>query len=137
VQLNCLVADFDVVNGTARTQAFIADTKEARVQVNGTVNLATEQLDFKLDPQTKGLHLFSLRSPLYLRGTFSKPDVSIDKKVLALRAGGALALGALAAPAAMIPLINSGPGRDSNCARLLSQASTTPTAPPPGQVKRR
>jgi hypothetical protein len=29
-----------------------------------------------------------------------------------------------------------GPGKDSDCARLLAQASSKPTAPPPGKVKR-
>jgi uncharacterized protein involved in outer membrane biogenesis len=136
VQLNCMATDFDVSNGLLKTQVFVADTDDARVVVGGTINLANEQLDLKLDPQTKGLHLLSLRSPIYLRGTFHKPDISIDKKVLALRAGGALALGAIAAPAALIPLINTGPGKDSNCARLLAQASTAPTAPPPGKTKK-
>ncbi|GAB3473847.1 AsmA family protein [Massilia terrae] len=136
VQLNCMASDFDISDGVLKTQTFIADTDEAVVQVKGTVNLQTEQMDMTLDPKTKGLRLFSLRSPLYLRGTFAKPDVGIDKKVLALKAGSALALGTIAAPAALIPLINTGPGKDSNCARLLSLASTPPKAPPPGVTKK-
>jgi AsmA family protein len=136
VKLNCLATDFDVVNGVMKTQMFVADTDEARVVVAGTINLANEQMNLKLDPQTKGVHLLSLRSPIYLRGTFHQPDIAIDKKMLALRAGSAIALGAIAAPAALIPLINTGPGKDSNCARLLAQAATKPTAPPPGKTKR-
>jgi uncharacterized protein involved in outer membrane biogenesis len=136
VQLNCMATDFDVNNGVLKTQTFVADTDDARVVVGGTVNLATEQMDLNLDPQTKGIHLFSLRSPLYLRGTFAKPDVGVDKKVLAMKAGAAIALGAIAAPAALIPLINAGPGRDSNCAKLLTLANTKPTAPPPGATKK-
>jgi uncharacterized protein involved in outer membrane biogenesis len=136
VQLNCLATDFDVSNGLMKTQTFVADTDEARVVVGGTISLGNEQLDMKLDPQTKGLHLLSLRSPIYLRGTFHQPDISIDKKTLAMKAGSAIALGALAAPAALLPLINLGPGKDSDCARLLAQASSKPTAPPPGKVKR-
>lgn len=136
VQLNCMASDFDISDGVLKTQTFIADTDEALVEVKGTVNLQTEQMDLNLDPRTKGLRLFSLRSPLYLRGTFAKPDVGVDKKVLALKAGSALALGTIAAPAALIPLINTGPGKDSNCARLLSLASTPPKAPPPGVTKK-
>jgi uncharacterized protein involved in outer membrane biogenesis len=136
VKLNCMATDFDVSNGLMKTQTFVADTDEARVVVAGTISLANEQMNLKLDPQTKGVHLLSLRSPIYLRGTFHQPDIAIDKKTLALKAGSAIALGALAAPAALLPLINMGPGKDSDCARLLAQASSKPTAPPPGKVKR-
>jgi uncharacterized protein involved in outer membrane biogenesis len=136
VQLNCMATDFDIVNGVMNTQTFIADTDDARVVVAGTANLATEQMNFKLDPQTKGIHFFSLRAPLYLKGTFGQPDVSVDKKVVALKAGSAIVLGAIAAPAALIPLINAGTGKDSNCARLLNMANIKPTAPPPGQTKK-
>ncbi|GAB3424361.1 AsmA family protein [Massilia agilis] len=135
VELNCVATNLDVVNGVAKTQLFVADTDDARIVVGGTVNLASEQMNLRLDQQTKGLHLLSLRAPIYLRGTFHQPDVSVDKKVLALRAGGALALGAIAAPAALVPLINTGGGKDSNCGKLLAQASAKPTAPPPGKTK--
>jgi AsmA family protein len=137
VQLNCMATDFDVVNGVMKTQMFVADTDDARVVVDGSLSLASEQMNFKLDPQAKGIHFFSLRAPLYLKGTFSNPDVSIDKKVVALKAGSAIALGALAAPAALIPLIAAGSNKDSNCARLLGLANVKPTAPPPGQTKKR
>jgi uncharacterized protein involved in outer membrane biogenesis len=137
VQLNCMATDFDINNGVLNTQTFVADTNDARVTVKGTVNLASEAMDLTLDPQTKGIHLFSLRSPRYLRGTFAKPDVGVDKKSIAMKAGAAIVLGAIAAPAALIPLINTGPGHDSNCGKLLTLANTKPTAPPPGESKKK
>jgi uncharacterized protein involved in outer membrane biogenesis len=94
-------------------------------------------MNMTLHPKTKGLRLFSLRAPLYLRGTFSKPDVSVDKGVLALRAGGAALLAAAAPVAALLPLIHAGPGENSDCARLLAQAREKPVAPPPGKTKTR
>ena len=138
VQLNCLAADFDVRKGVMQSQVFVVDTKEAIINVNGTVNLANEALDLTIRPETKALRLFTLRSPLYVRGPFSKPDVSVDKGVLALKAGGAAALATIAAPvAALIPLINTGPGEDSDCGRLVALAKAKPTAPPPGKAKTR
>jgi AsmA family protein len=136
VQLNCMATDFDITKGVLNTQTFVADTDDARVTVKGTINLGTEAMDLTLNPETKGIHFFSLRSPIYLRGTFAKPDIGLDKKTIALKAGAAIALGAIAAPAALIPLINTGPGRDSNCAKLLTLAGTKPTAPPPGETKK-
>lgn len=138
VQLNCMATDFAVTNGIARTRSFVIDTEEAIITVDGAINLAGEQLDLRINPQTKQLRIFSLRSPLYVRGPFKKPDVSVDKGVLALKAGGAAALATAAAPvAALLPLINAGPGEDSDCARLVAQAREKPTAPPPGKTQRR
>lgn len=134
VQLNCMATDFGVTNGLMQTRTFIVDTDEAILKVNGTINLANEQLGMTLLPQTKGLRIFSLRAPLYVRGAFSKPDVSVDKGVLAMRAGGAIALGLAAPIAALLPLVHAGPGEDSNCARLLAMAREKPVAPPPGKT---
>jgi uncharacterized protein involved in outer membrane biogenesis len=138
VQLNCMASDFAVTNGLARTRYFVVDTKEALVNVAGTINLANEQMDLRIDPKTKGLRLISLRSPFYVRGPFSKPDISVDKGVLAMKAGSAAVLAVVAAPvAALLPLINTGPGEDSDCARLLAESSQKPKAPPPGKTQRR
>lgn len=138
VQLNCMASDFAVTNGLARTRYFVVDTKEALINIEGSINLANEQLDLRIDPKTKGLRLISLRSPFYVRGPFSQPDVSVDKGVLAMKAGSAIALATIAAPvAALLPLINTGPGEDSDCARLLSDAREKPKAPPPGKTGRR
>lgn len=136
VKLNCMATDFEVTNGIARTRYFVVDTEEALIEVAGAINLAGEQMDLRIDPKTKALRLFTLRSPLYVRGPFSKPDVSVDKGVLAMKAGGALALAAAAPIAALIPLVNTGPGEDSDCGRLLAQARQKPQAPPPGKAKR-
>jgi uncharacterized protein involved in outer membrane biogenesis len=138
VQLNCLASDLDVVNGVAKTNSFVLDTEEAIVDINGTVNLASEQIDLRVKPETKALRLFTLRTPFYVRGTFKKPDLQLDKKVLAMKGGAAVALAVIAAPAAaLLPLINTGPGQDSPCGALLKQAGAKPTAPPPGATKKR
>jgi uncharacterized protein involved in outer membrane biogenesis len=131
VQLNCMATDFGVTNGLMQTRVFVVDTDEAVITANGTINLANEQIDLTLKPETKALRIFSLRAPLYVRGDFNAPKVSVDKGVLALKAGGAIALGVAAPLAALIPLVNAGPGRDSRCAQLLADASVKPVAPAP------
>lgn len=138
VQLNCLAADLGVKDGVAHTRTFVLDTEEAIVDINGSVNMANEQMDLRIKPETKGLRLFTLRTPFYVRGTFKKPDLSLDKKVLALKGGAAAVLATVAAPvAALIPLINTGPGQDSPCNALLAQAHAKPQAPPPGKSAKR
>lgn len=137
VQLNCLASDLDVKNGVASTNTFVLDTEEAIVDINGWVNLGNEQMDLRVKPETKALRLFTLRTPFYVRGTFKKPDLQLDKKVLAMKGGAAVALAVVAAPAAaLLPLINTGPGEKSPCASLLAEARAKPQAPPPGKQKR-
>ena len=138
VQLNCMATDFAVTNGLMQTRTFVVDTDEAVITADGTINLSDEQLNLTLRPQTKSLRIISLRAPLHVSGPFNAPKVSVDKGVLAMKAGGALALAAVAAPiAAMLPLINTGPGQDSACAKLLADARVKPVAPPPAAHAKR
>ena len=92
-------------------------------------------MNLKIDPHSKGLRVISLRTPLYVTGSFKKPKVSVDKGVLALKAGGAVALAVLAPVAALAPLVNVGPGQDSACAVLLADVASKPQAPPPGKTR--
>jgi len=134
VKLNCAVADFDVKKGILHARAFVIDTEDAAIHVNGTIDLAQERLALAVLPESKGLRLMSLRAPLHVSGRFKKPDVAVDKGVLAAKAGGAIALGALApAAAALLPLVNVGPGAKSECSALLAQATARPDTPAAGR----
>jgi uncharacterized protein involved in outer membrane biogenesis len=133
VNMNCAAANFNVVQGTMRTDGFVVDTDAALIDIDGTVDLGEEKLALTLHPNAKQLRVLSLRSPLYVNGTFKKPHVSIDKTAVALRGGGALALGAMAWPAALLPLLQPGSGEnqpasnpelpaDNGCLQLLHRA---------------
>lgn len=123
VKLNCLVADFGVQNGLMRSRLFVVDTAEAVINASGTVNLANEKLDLTLKPDARSMRILSLRSPIYVRGTFKDTDVSIDKGSMALRAGGAVALALVAPVAAIVPLVTTGSGASpaSQCPALLAR----------------
>lgn len=132
VRLNCMATDFAVTNGLMQTRTFVVDTDEAVITADGTINLSDEQLNLTLRPETKSLRIFSLRAPLHVTGPFNAPKVGIDKGVVALKAGGAIALATIAAPiAALVPLVNAGPGENSACGQLLAAARVKPVAPPP------
>jgi uncharacterized protein involved in outer membrane biogenesis len=134
VKLNCMATDFRVDNGLMNARRFVIDTEEALVDVDGTINLANEELDLVLRPQTKGMRVLTLRAPLYVKGPFSKPDVSIDKKVLALKGGAAVLLAVLAPPlAAIVPLTQQQADKSADCASLLAAAKVKPVAPAPGK----
>jgi uncharacterized protein involved in outer membrane biogenesis len=105
--------------------------------MDGTVNLATEQLNLEIQPHTRGLRILSLRSPLYVKGTLKHPDVGVQKGPLLLRGGGAAALAVVAAPAAaLLALIAPSHDRedaDNACHALLDRLRTTPASAAPGR----
>lgn len=135
VKLNCAVNDFVIDKGVMRPRAFVFDTEDAKIYLNGNIDLVREQLALTIHSESTGLRVISLRSPLYVNGTFKNPDVGVNKRVLAAKAGSAVALGLLApVAAALIPLVNVGPGEKSECGTLLAQAAATkPVAPAVGK----
>ncbi|NKJ19540.1 AsmA family protein [Dyella sp. SG609] len=134
VKINCAATDFAADNGVFNTRLFVFDTEDALINVDGKVNFATEQLDLDVKPHSKGLRVFTLRSPLYVRGTLKNPDVGVHTGPLLLRGGGAVALGVLAAPAAaLLPLVVASQGGQPNtCQRVLQQmrSGKTPSNQP-------
>jgi AsmA protein len=122
VKLRCAVADFDVKNGKAQADALIFDTQVTTLIGTGSIDLAQERLDLTLNQKTKDTSPLALRSPIYIRGSFARPEVGVDKGRVAVRALGAIALGVVSPLLAMIPLIDAGPGKDSDCAQLVHDA---------------
>ena len=115
-------ADVGIKDGLASTRVFVFDTENAIIYIDGTVNFASEQLDLKITPESKGLRLFSLRSPLYVRGKFVKPSAGVQALPLALRGAGMVALGVAIGPAAgLLALIAPGDGEQNQCTPLLEQ----------------
>jgi uncharacterized protein involved in outer membrane biogenesis len=131
VTINCAVADFVATAGVYDSRLFVIDTDIAAIEVSGQINLANEQLDLIVHPNSKGVRLLSLRSPIHVQGTFKQLQTSIDKRALLTRGIGAAALGAIAAPiAALLPLTASNLGKndDNRCTALLRQMQAPPAA---------
>jgi uncharacterized protein involved in outer membrane biogenesis len=124
VQINCAAANMAAKNGVFDMRLFVFDTTDAVINVDGTVNFATEQLDLDVKPHTKGFRILSLRSPLYVKGTLKNPDVGVQAGPLLARGAGAVALGVVAAPAAAL-LALIAPSHDqegeNTCRAVLDQ----------------
>ncbi|MGZ5780064.1 MAG: AsmA family protein, partial [Burkholderiaceae bacterium] len=135
VELNCMAANFNVKDGTMQPLLFLVDTDDAVIHMEGDINLASEALHLTIYPKSKGVRILSLRSPLYIQGTFKKPDVGVNKTVVGLKAGAAVALGTVATPlAALLALTQPSPAKDSPCGILLPEVNRKPVAPPPGKI---
>jgi AsmA protein len=126
VKLRCAVADFNVKAGVMQTEALVFDTQITTLLGSGSIDLAHEKLDLTLTPKTKATSPVALRSPIYVRGSFAQPQLSIDKGQVAARAAGAVALGLVNPLLALLPLIDAGPGQDSDCRQLVRDARAVP-----------
>ncbi|MFM0054561.1 AsmA family protein [Paraburkholderia phytofirmans] len=132
VKINCAAADFVATNGVLESRVFALDTDDAVINIDGNVNLRDESMDLGVHPHTKGFRVFSLRSPLYVKGTFKDPHVGVNAAALALRGGAAVGLGLINPFAALIPLLAPSNNKPLPCTQMLEQIRQAPTAPPPG-----
>ncbi|MHB9317619.1 AsmA family protein [Phytobacter diazotrophicus] len=122
VRVNCAAANLDLVNGVARPQIFAFDTENALVNVTGTASFASEQLDLTINPESKGVRIVTLRSPLYVRGTFKNPQAGVKPGPLIARGAVAAALATLVTPAAaLLALISPSEGEANQCRAILAQ----------------
>jgi AsmA protein len=119
IKLRCAIANFDVKAGNMHAGTVVLDTQVTTLLGSGNIDLAQEKLNLTFTQKTKNTSLLALRSPIHIGGNFIKPMIQIDQGRVAMRALGALALGAINPLLMLIPLIDAGPGQDSDCAPWL------------------
>ncbi len=123
VGINCAAADVGIRSGVAAPRLFVFDTENAVINITGNTNLATERLDLSIDPESKGMRVLTLRSPLYVKGTFKHPDAGVKAGPLIARGAAAVALGAVLTPAAaLLALVSPSEGGEENqCGQILRE----------------
>ncbi|WPB56576.1 AsmA family protein [Xylophilus sp. GOD-11R] len=121
VRMRCGAAAFDVKDGLMTSKGIVFDTTDTVVNGDGRINLQDESLYITLKPQPKDMSILSLRSPLIIQGTLGDPSAFPDKGALAGRAAAAVALGLINPFLALAATIETGPGEDADCQRLLVQ----------------
>lgn len=125
VAIHCAAADLQFNDGMVRPRVFTIDTDNAIINVEGAVNLANEKMDLTIKPESKGFRIFTLRTPLYVSGTFKNPSPGVEAAPLIARGAAAVALGTLAAPvAALGALISPSAGEKSQCGALIERMKT-------------
>jgi len=123
VKINCAAAEFIVKKGILDSRVFALDTADALINVDGTVDLGTERLDLNVYPQTKGFRIFSLRSPLYVKGTFKNPQVGVAMGALAARGAAVVGLGLLNPFAALLAMVAPSNDSKSPCPAIIADAN--------------
>ncbi|MEJ8825075.1 AsmA family protein [Variovorax humicola] len=134
IVIRCGGVAFDVAGGRGKSTLFVLDTEQTQVLGSGRFDLEHERFDMTVAPKPKEFGLLSLRTPVRVYGSFKRPDYEVVKGPLLARAGGALALAAVNPLAALLPLIETGPGQETNCANV--QQAVAGAAQQAGGAKR-
>ncbi len=132
VKINCAAADLVATNGVFDSRVFALDTDDAVIDMDGNINMRDETMNLRIHPHTKGFRVISLRSPLYVRGTFKQPHVGVQPGALIARGGVAVGLGLLNPLASLIALLQPSNNRPLPCQQMLADMEKRATAPPPG-----
>ena len=122
VDLRCAVGNINVKDGVATPESFVVDTTDTLVKVEGSLDFSRERFDLVVRGRGKSLSPFTLKSPIVLEGPMRKPSVHPKVGPIVVQAAVAAALGAVAAPLAIIPFLDAGRAKDADCEKLLADA---------------
>lgn len=115
IPVRCVYGDFKVTDGVVGVRHFAFDTSETVLRGEGQASLRDETLDLTIKPRPRNFSPLSLRTPIYVRGTFKQPSVKPDYARMGLRGAAAVALGTIAAPAALLATTQLGRERRTRC----------------------
>ena len=136
LEIQCNIVDLAVANGLARPRAFVIDTRDSTIWIDGSLSLQTEALDLRAIVSPKDFSPMSVRTPVHVKGTFSNPAVSVDMGTLGAKVGAAALLSLVNPLAALIPFVDPG-ARDEakraadQCAALAARGKVAKVAPAP------
>jgi len=125
IRVNCGGIEFDVKGGRGTSKLFVIDTEQTQILGGGGFDFAHERFDLIVEPRPKHAGILSLRTPVRLYGSFKRPAYRFEKGPLLARAGGAVALAAAAPLAALLPLVETGPGKTTDCAAVQRQVGSS------------
>lgn len=120
--INCVVADFNVKNGIAQSNATVIDTPHVSVYGKGNVNLARQYVDMRFTPKPKNASLLNLATPVSVSGPFD--DISAEPDPLGVvEKIGNFFVGAVTSPMALVPFAHLGDADDvsSPCLKYVSK----------------
>ncbi|HET8726056.1 MAG TPA: AsmA family protein [Alphaproteobacteria bacterium] len=124
VAIRCAVLDFSVQDGLMQSRVLVIDTTDTAILGEGAVDLEDEAYEVEILAHPKDPSLFSARAPVTVAAdSFTDFGIGVDAAALGLRAGIAVALGAVLTPlAGALAFIEPGSGEDSPCGTLISRA---------------
>jgi uncharacterized protein involved in outer membrane biogenesis len=130
VPIRCVVANFKAQDGVLVPDPLLLDTEHTLVRGEGRIDLGHETLALQLVATPKDGSVFALRGPIDIQGPFAKPTVKPQLGQAIARVGAAIALGAFAGPAAILPFLERGTPAKVDCASYAAKARSFISARP-------
>jgi AsmA family protein len=121
-QIHCAVAAMHATRGVIVPDLMVIDTSAELIKGHGSIDFRDEKYDLQLNADSKKPSILALRGPIRITGTFKTPVVRPAVGQAIARAGAAVALGILAPPLALLPLIDIGDAPDADCRALYQDA---------------
>jgi AsmA family protein len=118
--VRCLIGDLALGRGMLTTSTLLLDTGDDRTVIQGTLDLRTETVRAELRTRAKHFTVGTLAAPILVTGTLKNLGFAPGAGELAARGAGAVGLGLLFAPAALLATIQLGIGEDNACAALAA-----------------
>jgi uncharacterized protein involved in outer membrane biogenesis len=128
--IQCAVTALDVRQGNAVPKVAVIETSDTTLTATGSVSLADEKLGLVFSAHPKDFSPMTLRSPLLIEGTFSNPDVRLDKTAIGTRLVAAAALAAVTPVAALLALIDLGDDEKTVCQNAFERVRRSSPNPP-------
>ncbi len=119
--LSCLVSRMDFEDGVGNSRVFLMDTNLITITGGGRVNLARDNVNFRLAPRPKDPTLLSLAADYNVEGPVLNPTISPEAGDI-IR-GLATTLGSFAltgGAAALLPLLSGDDSTDNACIAALT-----------------
>lgn len=121
--VRCGIANFQVNDGVVHLQEFLLDTDRTKISGSGTLQLASEEVDLRIEGHPKKPTL-RLHAPLLIQGELRHPTISVSAGRPAAQAGAAIALSALATPlAGLLAFVDPGLARNADCSAVVEEAA--------------
>jgi AsmA family protein len=121
--IRCLVGIFEAKQGVLEARSLLLDTSHVRIEGEGKIDLAREELDLELEQHSKHLTFGALQTPIEIQGPLTSRTAHLKPGPLVARGGGAVALGTLLHPLAALLLLVD-PGTDDKpgaCGEALAE----------------
>jgi uncharacterized protein involved in outer membrane biogenesis len=120
--IRCAVMDFPVADGLLNSKIFVIDTSISTIGGHARVNLKDETIDAEIEAEPKSPTI-TAHAPILVNGPLKHPSIGLDPKEAAARGTAAGVISVFLTPlAAIIPFIETGVGKDSDCSGLIDQA---------------
>ncbi len=126
--MRCAVAALKVQRGQVVPDVALIETKDSTLLVDGRISLADERLNLVFRTEPKDKSPITLRTPVYIGGTFANPTVSVDKPSVGMRIAAAAALAAVTPFAALLALVDLGEPEKQVCAEAMGRLKSPPKA---------